>query len=500
MRRALWIAVLSAAAFAAMAGYRLDAPGLYYDEAHQVPAVFAWLGAPPRHFCRGIVGGVPWLTMSYSGALKPALFALVLDVTGAPLTVLGWRWFGIALVAAGWLWCAAVVGARWGTLAQLAFVGLLLTDSTVLLTTRHDWGPTALALSLRCAFLAVWLRAEHLSPQAAAGLGFIAGLAVFEKLSSVVLLAPLAIALAGARRRHALLGLAGLCVGAAPLALVNLATWLGGGGVISLADLSGARAARSPAFARDYLSLGQGDWVRRWILDLPLAQPLIWGEALLMASAVALACVQRSSRRLAMAYLAVGLGLLLLPRRTQAHHWIVGTPFQYAAIAVLVVQSGRTRAPARLLLALLLLLRLPVLGGSVAAIADNRTAPRFDPAQTRVAAFLAKQEQALVVAATWGIANQIVTFAGGRADAVHEPIYADREVDDFERTLARSERATLYVVAVPSVAHIFPTRTARVLGAIEGDARWREVAVDAEVAAVPNLRVRKFVRRSVGSR
>jgi hypothetical protein len=154
-RRSPWIAVLSAAAFAGMAGYRLDAPGLYCDEAHQVPAVFAWLGEPPGNFCQAIVGGVPWLTMTYSGAIKSALFAAVLEVSGARFSVLLWRWFGIALVAAAWVWCCAVVGARWGPAAQVAFAALLLTDTTVLLTTRHDWGPTALALALRCAFLAL---------------------------------------------------------------------------------------------------------------------------------------------------------------------------------------------------------------------------------------------------------------------------------------------------------------------------------------------------------
>jgi hypothetical membrane protein len=494
MRRSLGIAILSAGIFVFLAGQRLAAPGLFYDEAHQVPAVFAWQGAAPGHFCQAIIGGVPWLTMTYSGAIKPALFALVLDVTGAPFSVAGWRWFGIALVVAGWLWCVTAVGRRVGPVGEVACAALLLTDVTVLLTTRHDWGPTALALALRCAFLALWLGRQPLSASAAFGLGVVTGLAIFEKLSSVVLLAPLAIVVFGQPRRCLASALCGLCVGSLPLAIVNLATWIRGLGLISLSDLTDARAEPWPAFVRDYLSLGQGEWVRRWVLGLPLPPPWVWGEAVLMAALVALGCAQRASRRFMLAYLAIGGALLLLPRGTRAHHWIAGTPFQYAAIAILVTAAGRTRAPARLLLALLLLLRVPGLGDTVVAIAANRTAPRFDPAPSRVAAFLAAQERALVVAATWGIANQIVASAQGRADAVVEPIYADREVDAFLDTLAHSQHPVLYVAAVPSVANLFAARTARVLAAIDGDARWREAPVEAEVPQTDLVRVRKFVR------
>src|SRR6185503_2675128 len=49
LRRSLWMAVLSAAVFAGMAGRNLEGPGLYYDEAHPVPAAFAWLGVLGRH-------------------------------------------------------------------------------------------------------------------------------------------------------------------------------------------------------------------------------------------------------------------------------------------------------------------------------------------------------------------------------------------------------------------------------------------------------------------
>lgn len=491
--RSLWMAVLSAAVFTCLAGHALEAPGLYYDEVHQVPASFAWLGRKTPHFSLALIGGVPWLTTTYSAAIKSALFATFLKVTGAEFSVAAWRWFGITLVVVGWIWCCAAVGARFGPVGQLAFAALLLTDTTVLLTTRHDWGPTAMALLFRCGFLAIWLRADRPSRWAAFALGCIAGLSLFEKLSSIVLLAPLAFTLWGLPRRNVALGLLGLGLGSLPLAVVNLTTVSSGEGLISLSNLIDTHPVSWLRFGQDFLSLGQGDWVRYWVLELPLRRPFVWGELGLMTALVALGCAQRESRRFMASYLAIGLALSMLPRRTEAHHWIIGTPFHYAAIATLVVRPGRFRVPARVLLLLLLLLRLPMVSDTARAIAAARTAPRFDPAQTRVAQFLAAQTDALVVASTWGIANQIMCFAQGRRDAVYEPIYEEREVEAFEQTLARTDRSTLYVAVMPRVAHLFPTRTARVTAAIERDSRWREVDVEAEIRESPALRVRKFV-------
>lgn len=488
------MAVLSAAAFAWLAARHLDAPGLYYDEAHQVPAVFAWLGGPPGHFCRVSLGGGPWLTMPYSGAIKSAAFALLLQVSGAEFSVGAWRAFGIALVVGGWIGCVAAVGVRWGAVAQAALAALLLTDVTVLLTTRHDWGPTALALLLRCAFLAVWVRADRVSGPAAFALGAITGVAIFEKLSSVVLLGPLAIALVGAPWRHVALAVLGLGCGALSLALVNAASWLAGDGLISLSAMVETRPRVSwPTFTGAVLSLGQGDGVRRWVLDLPVPRPFVWAELLLMAALLALAATDRRARRPLLAYGIAIAALLLLPRRTQEHHWIIGTPFQYVAIAIVVAHGGARRGPARLLLALLLLLRMPGVLATEAAIGAHRTSARFDPEYTRVARALAQHEEALLVAATWGIGNQIVAHGG--APRLIEPIYNDRAVDAFAHTLAASDVPVVYLAVVPQVAHLFPARTARIVAMLEQDARWREVDPEPELRHGTTVRVRRFIRR-----
>jgi hypothetical protein len=297
-------------------------------------------------------------------------------------------------------------------------------------------------------------------------------------------------------RRAVTAALAGLAIGCLPLAIVNLETWSSVDGPISLTKLHDQYATTLPQFAREFVALGQGDWVRRWVLDLPVGRPFIWGELLLMTVLVALAYAEPRARRLAASYLAIAAALFLLPRRTQAHHWIIGTPFQYAAIAVVIAEPGQFRTAARVCLLSLLLLRLPGVTDTMHAIANDRVADRFDPTLTRVSQFLAPRSDAFVVASTWGIANQIVAFADGRPDAVHEPLYEDAEVDAFERDLAATEKSQLYLAEMPSQAHLFPSRTTRIAAAIERDPRWREVAAEPTLRESSPVRVRKFVRRA----
>jgi hypothetical protein len=78
-------------------------------------------------------------------------------------------------------------------------MALLLSDVSVMLQARFDGGPTALGMLLRLLLVGVWLHAaavESPSRGHAFSMGLLTGLAAFEKLSSTVLVLPLAILLA----------------------------------------------------------------------------------------------------------------------------------------------------------------------------------------------------------------------------------------------------------------------------------------------------------------
>ncbi len=491
--RFVLLGLLAGAAFAGLAGLHLSAPGLYYDEVHQVPAAFTWLGCEPAHFCRVPIGGVATMNMRYVGALKSVLYAAFLRITGSGFTIENWRWFGIALVAVGiFIFCAAA-GPRLRMMPTLVFVALMLTDVNVLMTSRHDWGPTALSLLLRLLFLAVWLRRDEITPRAAAVLGVLTGLAIFDKLSSVVLLPVLGAVLYGANRKNILAAAAGLGLGLLPLAMVNALTWFRHEGLISLAAMTDDIPKPFAQHWYGFLSLGQGAWVRKWLLGLSTSSVVAWTELVLVCLlCIAGAATRGASRRLIATYFLVGIGLWLLPRRTEAHHWILGTPYVYAATALALGRPRRKWIAA--LAVLLLLARMPVWTDTLGALRADRMSERFDPQHTTAAQFLARQKNTRIVAATWGIGIQVYCLAQGRTPLVWEPFYDEADVRRLPQNLSKTKASTLYLVEVPRVRSTFQDQTRAIIATVEGHQRWREVDAEPAMKNLTVVRVRKFVR------
>ncbi|HSF43414.1 MAG TPA: hypothetical protein VLT87_26685, partial [Thermoanaerobaculia bacterium] len=361
---ALALGLAAALLYMALAGVRIEAQGPQYDELHQAAGAFTWLGEPaPPLFCMSAWNRVCVLNMPYSAALKTNLYGLYLRLVQPRFTLASWRWLGIVLVASG-LVLFSILARRALSLPGLAvFLALLLTDVGVLLGGRFDFGPVALSLGLRLALLGVWMGSEAgeggPSVRSSFVLGALAGFATFEKLSAVVLVPAVAILVLGSpgrrSRRHLVAAGVGLATGTLPLALINLGSLISYGRLVS--PVSGGPAVDRSlsgllAYGGEYLTLGYGGLFRASMLGLG-GQP--WAELLegMLAGAVFLSIAFLAARRDApgslrlaglalVGYGAVGCGLWLLPRATWAHHWILGTPFQYAALALaLSSEAGR---------------------------------------------------------------------------------------------------------------------------------------------------------------
>jgi hypothetical protein len=356
-RLAVMTGLAFAAAFIVLCSVRLEGQGLYADELHQATAAFAFGPNRPEIFEGLSIGGIPVLNMTYSGAIKSAMFAAYLELPGSAFSVVSWRMFGILLSAAGIASFALIAGPWIRFSVLLPFMLLLISDGTVILTSRHDWGPAALALLLRLVLLAVWIRGEgqaQTPPRSSFLLGLIVGVGVFEKLSNAVLIAtlPLLIGLSPRRRtkRHMASLVAGLAVGLLPVAAVNVYTLVTEGRLnyVDPGDVT-SFLSRSEllGYLQSYLGVGAGDEVRSFILgsgsgaghvgaELVIVTALlvmgagasfIWGrrDETIRAAGIMLAC-----------YVVVALATYLLPLATWTHHWIVGTPFQYLGIALAV--------------------------------------------------------------------------------------------------------------------------------------------------------------------
>lgn len=530
--RALILGLAAALAFAALAGARLDGQGPQYDELHQAVGAFTWLGAPPpAAFCLDF-HGICVLNTTYSAAIKTNLYGLFLRLSGRGFTLRSWRWSGILTVAAALLLLATGTGTALGSGALALLLALLLSDGSLLLLGRFDWGPVDLSFLLRALMIGVWLRGESAAatrPANSFALGALAGFATFEKLSSCLLVLPLAaILLAGERRRsrrHLAAAALGLAAGALPLALVNLGWFLRQGELISLRDLGGGSGLSIAGFSRQLLSLGYGGGVRPLMLGLaPSPRWQAWEAGLL---AVILLLVGGAARRwrddpalrragvALVGYLAIGVGLYALPRPTWAHHWLLGTPFQYLALALALhgllrrAPAGEEREPHRrrgrratgLVLALLATgwigLRLAALVSVERALERGSSSEAWDPSLARLGAFAARHRgEAVFVASDWGVATQILCFAQGAPGLIVEPFW--HEPAPAPGDLAGGAH-TLYLVRLRRGTGRFPA-TARIERDLAADPRWREVPPEPEAALWRAVLVRKFLRREPAGR
>src|SRR5512138_1714960 len=124
---ALAIGGAASGLFAAAASIRLGAQGLQYDELHQAVGSFAWCGRSVPFFVSAQAFGLPVLNMSYSGAIKTALYGLYLEVFGMSFTPLSWRALGIGFVALGFLGLP-LLARRSPRGVLFVLLALLLTD------------------------------------------------------------------------------------------------------------------------------------------------------------------------------------------------------------------------------------------------------------------------------------------------------------------------------------------------------------------------------------
>jgi hypothetical protein len=519
---AIALGLAAAIAFALLAGVRLTAQGPQYDELHQAVGAFTWMGAPPPPaFCLDF-HGVCVLNTTYSAAIKTNLYGLFLRLSGRGFSLADWRWLGILLIALSLPLFAAGASPVLGRKEIALFFAFLLTDGSLLLLGRFDGGPVALSFFLRLTMIAVWLHgeaAENPRPAHAFALGALAGITTFEKLSSVVLIVALVPLILGDRRRRSRRDLAaavlGVTAGLLPLALVNLGWLVRSGELISLRNLQGGAGPGPAALVGELLSLGAGGRARRFVLG---SSPPPWveiGEAVLLAALLLLVLFVSLRRRgsdetdlrragIALgAYGVVAAGLWSLPRATGVHHWILATPFQYLAIA-LVLRARPWREPERrtagiaiaVLGAVWLGLRLAALGSLENDLRRGRASEPFDPALTQLGRFAAvRPPGTLFVATDWGVGNQILCFGDGKPGRVVEPFWDERGLAAPGIAAAVGRARTLYLVRLRRPTGLFPV-TARIEREIAADLSFREVVPESGVSGWGSISLHEYVRRS----
>ncbi|MCB9879384.1 MAG: hypothetical protein H6835_17450 [Planctomycetes bacterium] len=494
---AVLLTLAAVAVMLVVGSVRLGAQGAYYDELHQATASFAWFGERGL-FARGWVCGLPTFNMSYSGAIKSNLWGAWMWASGSPFTIEGWRWFGLGSGALGVLLFGVWARARlaWWRLAVLLF--LIVTDATVVVCCRHDWGPVAFAFLLRMTVIAACLFPPRGPGYRRASLiGLLLGVAVFEKLSSLVLVAPALVlwhAAAGPhpRRAWALLAV-GAAIGAAPVVLWNT-QWLLGEGKLASLFQSGAPAEHSVAalgaLAREMLVMPQGGAVGEFVFGVGAGS---WREAfeaalLLVGLALAVMSQRPLARVAALAFGLTVLTLFLLPSRTGVHHWVLATPWQYLAVALALTPGAGGRA-LRVVVGAWLALRVVTVATLLTTLMDGAANPRWTPELHRLAATVAaRAPDDLYLAGDWGVGTQMACAARGNTRAYAE-CYTTAELPP----LGAVKRVVLVGLQPPStVSPASFDALQRQLDALPG---WRAAPLPPDLEGLRDLRVAAWMRR-----
>jgi len=516
------LGVIIVATLLALTVPHLDSQGFYYDELHQAPAAFHYIGKHPIQFTWRF-HGIPVFNMPYSGAVKSTIYGLYLRYINPQFTVFNWRMFGIIFVGTGLLFFYLTAGQLVPLSTGLLLGLLVLTDSTAILTTRFDWGPTALSFGLRMVLLATWLSIELGTPSAMkyAILGFLVGFAVFEKLSSVVLVPALLVLLVSslkADRRSWIAGLSGIFAGTLPLILANISSYRGAGFLISLSGVAGARPSFTLADMYDhafqFLSLGQGVMSRDQILGEPTRPILPNLEAgamlvLLLTIVIAAWKFRREHRSihlagaLVAAYTVMCISFFLMPRGTFIHHWIVATPFHYVAIGLAIsalIEMSRIRntllyrAVLTAGLTVLVAARVVNLYAIESSLIAGKASAAFAPALNRVAEIAAtKTKDAVFISSDWGSGTQIYCMSNGLDDFVYEPFWDGNPAQATSRIAAETNKNILYVVTT-HLSEQFDAAASQVGAAMSSADGWREEPPDGEFTGLSRIDVRKFVR------
>jgi hypothetical protein len=358
------------ALFAAMASRHIKLPGPYYDECWCVnTGVYLAKrhvnSAYPQAWAIKIAGvDLPLMCGEYTGALKAYVLATSFSIFGVTVPVMRLTMVFVALL--GVLFTALFSKEAFGLRASICGVLLTASDPSLIILTRNDWGPVAIAFCLRAMslyYLARWWRSGGRRTYLVAACALL-GLGVFDKTS--FLWFALAVLFAGAfvwatseiRPRvglaDSICALAAGVTASGPLWVYNLThDWITfrmirtPGQKVTISGLLGM----VPERAGTLLSLIDGRATDGWMFGEKIAGP--WGATatlllpLAAGAAITLFVVSLASRQWRMLALPLLTAAMLAqifatPRPVWAHHWIGVYPFPHLMIGLACVALGDT--------------------------------------------------------------------------------------------------------------------------------------------------------------
>ena len=183
------LAVAAVCVFVFLAAYRIELPGVYYDELHFVNAA---LGAHDNTWIHMRLGPLPFLVSPYIGALKAWGHAPIFRLFGVSALTIRLPAILVAALTLLIFYRAMrdSVGHAWAAIA----VWIMAVDPANLFPSRLDWGPTVLTHFFQAAILALWFSyRDKPRPWKIVLICICAGLGFFDRFNFIWLLSAFAI-------------------------------------------------------------------------------------------------------------------------------------------------------------------------------------------------------------------------------------------------------------------------------------------------------------------
>lgn len=426
--------------------YRLDLPGLQYDEV----LFAAWLYPGEQE-------STTWverlMLMPYMGALKPWIYALWLPLAGHAAWAVR---LPMILVS------AATLGLIYRTVSRfvepgpaLALLALVAGDALYLLTSRYDWGPVV--LQRFCFWGALAVLTGGVSARRAFLAGLLSGLGLFDKLSlHWLLVAGAAAALAfyprqlRERLRTATLGagVVGFLIGSLPLWIYRFSGH--GQGAVSLesdggpigAKLSLARNALAgrplngwiahshlePEILNNFRPPGWLAFAERWAGDwlLLLAMVAFVATVVLLLKGDRTACLAAAG---ALFCGLAGAQMFVISGAGYLHHWALAAPVPQLAIGLAGAALWERRVGRAWLIAAfasMLAAQALAVGRQYTEIVDYGGRPSWSEAIYPLADQLQRQAPPQILVLDWGIETQLRLLSGG--ELATRSVFGDADI------------------------------------------------------------------------
>jgi len=145
-------------------------------------------------------------------------------------------------------------------------------------------------------------------------------------------------------------------------------------------------------------------------------------------------------------------------------------------------------------LALLGVVRTAETATLVRSLVRGDASIHWDASLTHIGLFArAHADEAVFVAADWGVATQIFCLSDAHPLIVYEPYWGYRSFEQIRRYIAASGRDAVYLVTKKPRRNANPQVTARIFHDVETAPDLREVPVEQEVRDLRAVEVRKLV-------